>query len=109
MEEEMRNLGINAPVEEVGPVSDTHDEAVAVAELAHKRHWNELILVTQSWHMRRAGDLFEKAGIHVLRSPCTEGRYDLKNLTSPGVRLWAFRDWLHETVGYVAYRLRGWV
>jgi DUF218 domain-containing protein len=102
-------LGLHPPIDEVGPVSNTHDEAVAVARLARERGWDHVLLVTHPWHMRRAAALFEKQGLHVTCSPCVEGEYDLSNLGSPSARLHAFRDWAHEAIGLFVYRLRGWI
>lgn len=107
--EQMRALGLNYPIEVTGPVRDTHDEALAVARLARERHWDQVILVTHPWHMLRARAVFLKAGVRVLCSPCVEGNYDLNALTTPAARLHAFRDWLHEIIGYMTYRLRGWI
>jgi uncharacterized SAM-binding protein YcdF (DUF218 family) len=109
VQNEMSSLRIDFPVEEVGPVSNTHDEAVAVAALARQRGWDHVILVTQSWHMRRAAAAFERAGVKVICSPCPERSYDLQTLDGPGDRLRAFGDWMHETIGYEFYRWRGWV
>lgn len=106
---QMRVLGLDFPVETVGPVANTHDEAVAVAELARARGWKRVILVTHPWHMRRARALFLKCGLDVICSPCVEGSYDIRDLSAPGGRIKAFRDWLHETVGFEIYRLRGWL
>lgn len=102
-------LDLAIPTDAVGPVENTHDEALAVARLARERGWTRVILVTQPWHMRRARGVFVKAGLEVLCSPCVEGTYDISNLSGPPGRLEAFSDWLHETVGYGVYRLRGWL
>lgn len=107
--EQMRLLGLNYPADEVGPVADTHDEAVKISRLARQRGWKSVILVTQPWHMRRARALFIKAGLAVVCAPCAENTYDLHKLDGAGVRCRAFRDWLHETIGLLIYRLRGWV
>jgi uncharacterized SAM-binding protein YcdF (DUF218 family) len=106
---QMQVLGMNYPVDQTGPVADTHDEALEVARLARRYRWSRLILVTQPWHMRRAAATFAGAGLHVQCSPCVEGDYDLHSLDTPAGRLRAFRDWLHEAVGYQVYRKRGWI
>ena len=106
---QMQELRISAEVEVVGPVRNTHDEAVAAASLARQRGWSCVILVTQPWHMRRAAAAFEKAGLHVLCSPASEARYDWTTLHGPGDKLGCFRDWLHEFLGYRFYRFRGWI
>jgi uncharacterized SAM-binding protein YcdF (DUF218 family) len=107
--QQMKQLGITCPIDVVGPVRDTHDEALKVAELAKSRGWDTVILVTHPWHMRRAAAAFEKAGVHVLCAPCAESRYDWTTLDGPGDRLGCFRIWLHEEVGYWFYRARGWL
>jgi uncharacterized SAM-binding protein YcdF (DUF218 family) len=106
---QMSALGLHMPIEVVGPVRNTHDEALAVAKFAREKGWDHVILVTHPWHMRRAKAVFEKAGLHVLCSPCVEGRCDLRAMDDPGDRLGAFRYWLHEAVGYRVYKWRGWV
>ncbi|HZO90102.1 MAG TPA: YdcF family protein [Chthonomonadaceae bacterium] len=107
--QQMRLLGLNYPIDEAGPVRDTHDEALEVARLARQRGWSRVLLVTHPSHMRRAAAVFERAGVHVLCCPCNEGGYDLSDLRDPRDRLHAFRDWLHETIGYLVYRWRGWI
>ncbi len=106
---QMQALRLDYPIDEVGPVGNTHDEAVAVARLARERGWSRVLLVTHPWHMRRAAGVFEKAGLAVIGSPCVEGRYDLSHLDSFYSRLAAFRDWAHEAFGLRAYRRRGWL
>jgi uncharacterized SAM-binding protein YcdF (DUF218 family) len=107
--DQMLKLGMNYPIDEVGPVADTHDEAVAVARLARQRGWKRVILVTHPWHMRRARALFLKAGLDVICSPCVEGQYDMAYEPGIGTRLNGFRNWLHETLGIAVYHLRGWI
>jgi uncharacterized SAM-binding protein YcdF (DUF218 family) len=106
---QMGELGLDYPVDVVGPAGNTHEEALAVAELVRRRGWGQVILVTHPWHMRRAAAAFEKAGVRVVCAPCAEGRHDLNALPGPGDRLGAFRYWLRETVGYHVYRMRGWI
>ncbi len=106
---QMKTLGLDYPVDEVGPVFNTHDEAVKVAQLARERGWQRVILVTHAWHERRAAAVFEKAGLPVISCPCVEAEYDETTLSSPEARLHAFRVWLHEIIGYQVYRLRGWI
>jgi uncharacterized SAM-binding protein YcdF (DUF218 family) len=106
---EMQQLGMNFAVDVVGPVRNTHDEALALAKLVREKGWKRVLLVTHSWHMRRAAAVFEKAGVDVIPSACAESSYDLRTLRSPGDRLRAFRDWLHEVIGYRVYQARGWI
>ena len=106
---QMHTFGLYVPIESVGPVTDSHDEAMLVADLARSRGWKRIILVTQPWHMRRAHALFLKQGLQVICAPCAESRYDITDLDAPRGRLSAFRDWLHETLGYQVYRLHNWL
>lgn len=107
--EQMAILDLNYPIESVGPAGDTHDEALGVARLAREKGWERVLLVTHSWHMRRAAAVFEKAGVSVLCAPCAESEYDISALNTPAGRLRGFRDWVHEVVGYQIYRQRGWI
>lgn len=102
-------LGFDIPLEEVGPVRNTHDEALKVSELAQDRGWKQIILVSDASHLRRAGAVFEKTGLKVMCTPCLDRRYDLETLSTPGERWDAFRDWLWEYIGYHTYRRNGWI
>lgn len=106
---EMSDLGLNYPVQETAPVVNTHDESLEVARIARAHGWHRVILVTQSWHMRRAAALFQRTGLTIIRVPCGDNTYDSRHVSNPGDRLSAFRDWLHETVGYFVYQMRGWI
>jgi len=105
----MADFGLDYPVEQTGIASNTHDEAVLAAEIARRRHWSSVVLVTHPWHMRRAAAAFEKAGIHVICSPCAENEYDSRTIAVTHERLSAFRNWFHEVIGYESYKSRGWL
>lgn len=110
IQSQMTKLGLDSfHIDVVGHVRDTHDEALAVSQLAKERGWNRIILVTHPMHMRRAAGVFEKAGLQVICSPCAEGEFDMQLLTTPNGRLHSFRYWLHEAVGIAVYRMRGWI
>jgi uncharacterized SAM-binding protein YcdF (DUF218 family) len=106
---QMRDLGMQFPIVETARVLNTHDEAVAVGRLARQSGWTRVILVSDPSHMRRGAATFRKAGLSVICSPCIETEYDIQSPGDPGARINAFRDWLHETVGYEVYRRRGWI
>lgn len=106
---QMERLGAKHPIIEVGPVFNTHDEAVVVAKLAGERGWKRVLLVSDPTHMRRAGATFEKQGLAVICAPCPWRRYDPNVSLDPRGRLEAFRDWLHEWIGYEIYRRNGWL
>ncbi len=105
--------GLKTPVEEVGPVDNTHDEALRVADLARRRGWKRILLVTSPTHTGRAGAVFGKAlaavGAEVIVRPCVETEYDFWALQKPRHRLLAFRDTFRERLAWIAYRQRGWL
>ena len=105
----MEMMELNVPVHEVGPVRVTRDEALQVAELARREGWDSILLVTDPLHTRRAGAVFEKAGLKVVVRPATETEYDFDEMTFSGNRVPAFRDWIKEVVGWYVYRRRGWL
>jgi len=105
----MEKLRFSYPIDETGATENTHDEAIGVCLIARKAGWSRVILVSHPSHMRRASAVFEKEGLPVYCAPCPEGRYDITSLRQPEDRLLAFRDWLHEALGYEIYRIRGWV
>jgi uncharacterized SAM-binding protein YcdF (DUF218 family) len=105
----MTRLGVRGAVSSVGPVGDTHDEAVLVSKLARQQGWKKILLVTSPTHSRRAALTFAKTGLTVISTPCQETGFDLENLNTSGDRLMAFRTALHELVGLRVYRTRGWI
>jgi uncharacterized SAM-binding protein YcdF (DUF218 family) len=107
--EEMAALGFNIPLIEVGPAHNTHEEAVAVSRLARGKGWKQVLLVTSPLHTRRAGAVFQEAGLSVVVQPCPERRYDMSALRIPTHRFAAFQDWLYETVAWHVYQYKGWL
>jgi uncharacterized SAM-binding protein YcdF (DUF218 family) len=105
--EQFRHLQFDYPIEEVGPVDNTYDEARLVAQLLKEKGWKRVILVSDPTHLRRAAATFKKAGVPVLCSPCRNPEYDITRIKDPGERLKACRDLFHETIGYETYRLQG--
>jgi uncharacterized SAM-binding protein YcdF (DUF218 family) len=109
VQRQMAALGLSAPIDEVGPAVNTHDEALLVARLARKRGWKQVLLVTSPAHTRRARATFLKAGLQVLVRPSPERDYELSSLNDPVQRLRAFRHWIYEWAGWHLYQRRGWV
>jgi uncharacterized SAM-binding protein YcdF (DUF218 family) len=52
-----------------GEVGNTADEARAVKELATRRGFGKILLVTTAWHLPRAARLFAKAGVGFVPFP----------------------------------------
>jgi uncharacterized SAM-binding protein YcdF (DUF218 family) len=109
---EMERLGLRAEILTVGPVVNTHDEAVAVAALARARGWTRILLATSPTHSRRAAATLEHEGLAVLSSPAVEVHFDLENLDrweTVNERFQGFSSIAHERLGLVVYRRRGWI
>jgi uncharacterized SAM-binding protein YcdF (DUF218 family) len=105
----LAELGVAVEVVAVGPVGNTRDEAVVVARLFRERGLARALVVTSPLHTRRAAAAFEQAGIEVRSVPAVETRYDVEGLATAEDRLRAFGDVLHERVGLLVYRWRGWL
>ena len=105
----MAHLGVKGDLFTVGPVRNTHDEAVAVGTLCREHGWTRLLVVTSPLHSRRACAAIEHEGLETISSPAVETRYDLETLDRLGTRLFAFGDVLHERLGLFVYRRRGWI
>lgn len=109
-----RSLKIGVKMEEVpGRVVNTHDEALAFAQLARKKKWRRVLLVTSPTHTRRSSLVFRHAGrdihLQVLPVAAQETDADLGVLTDPGDRVAAFKMAIREIVGLQVYRRRGWI
>lgn len=103
-----KRLGVDCPIETVGPVRDTHDEAELISRLARDKGWKRLLLVTSPTHTRRAVLTFRKAGLDVISTPCRETEYNLENPVRAEDRLRAFVEGVRERIGLLSYQWRGW-
>ncbi|MBT3614762.1 MAG: YdcF family protein [Verrucomicrobia bacterium] len=93
----------------------TRDEATNTAALAKEQGWKKIILVTSAWHMRRSVAMFEKVGLVVV--PVGTDFVGTSALETH----WSFYPvpWYygfhtlsmygHEQLGWLYYRLRGWI
>lgn len=106
------SLGIEVDIVTVGPVRNTRDEAVAVAALAREKAYERVIVVTSPTHTRRASAALEAEGVDVISVSSQQVYYDFEKLSDPletDNHLRAFRFILHERIGLVYYRSRGWI
>lgn len=98
--------GAVVPIEAVeAEVQTTYTEAMALRNMAADRQWRSLLLVTSPSHTRRAGAVFEAAGLQVRVVPSQVTRYDLAKPTRVSDRLAIFRDWVYESSAWLYYRL----
>lgn len=89
--------------------ASTHDEAIAVSQIARQAGWKRIILVTSPFHTRRACATFEHVGLVVSCAPADSRDIAVKSLTNPRDRLGAFSMWLYELAATLHYKRLGWV
>jgi uncharacterized SAM-binding protein YcdF (DUF218 family) len=99
----------SAQVTAVGPILNSHDEAVAVARLCGEKGWTRILAVTSPTHTRRASAALEAQGLEVVSVPAVETKFDLERLEYPGDRRQSFSNLAHEHLGLIVYRYRGWI
>ncbi|MEO8428847.1 MAG: YdcF family protein [Verrucomicrobiota bacterium] len=103
------------PAYSLGICSNTHDEARRVEPLIKEHAWRSLLLVTSAYHMKRAEATFRKLNLPITTVACDFQVVGCFNSTD---RFTAFPDseklrqmelYLHEVIGLLIYRWRGWV
>ena len=106
----------DSPIHVLDYSSNTKDEADHTKALAQKNGWKKIILVTSASHMRRAEALFKKTGLEVVAVGSDfEGLSSLEQdfriySTVPGSGGFdKLGYYLHEQVGWLYYKLRGWI
>lgn len=109
-----RRLPTTARIHVMESSRTTREEALHFAPLAAREGWGRVILVTSASHVPRAASVFRSHGIPVIPVACAfEGRARLQT-----TNLWTIVPntgdlglagmWVHEVVGSLYYRLRGW-
>jgi uncharacterized SAM-binding protein YcdF (DUF218 family) len=107
----MNSLGMSHEILVVGPVLNTHEEAVAVGALAREVGFERVLVVTSPSHSLRASLALEAEGVNVISVPSVETTFDYENLGAEvhgDDRVRAFGPLLHERVGLLYYRYKGW-
>lgn len=93
--------------------TNTRENAVFSAQLAARHDIQKVLLVTRLWHMPRAAGAFRKAGLTVVPAAPTEpGRqrkFKAKNLVPNAKTLQGATLYVHEWLGTLVYRWRGWI
>jgi uncharacterized SAM-binding protein YcdF (DUF218 family) len=101
------------PVFTLGLCRDTHDEAIAFHKLRDSNHWQTVLLVTSALHMPRSAALFKKQGLDAVPVACDFQACGVSRCAfSPFPRQARFEllgRYLHEKIGLVIYKLRGWI
>ena len=102
-------------VTNLGVCADTHAEAVQFKKLMAGHAWKKIVLVTSALHMRRSEAVFNHEGFDVVPFAC-----DFQGFGVPArfggfspfprlERLLVLSLYLHEKIGWLVYRWRGWV
>lgn len=105
----------SAPIFPLGMSANTREEAERAARLCQERKWTRLVLVSSGYHLKRSEALFKKLGVPVM--PVGAEFLGLDSLggrerwhvvpRNRGFELLGY--WVHEQVGMIYYRLRGWI
>lgn len=93
----------------LSPVRNTHDEAMLAADYLKARGLKRIIVTSSPTHTFRGAAVLEAQGLDVMASPARETRFDLETLDQPEERLASFGSIIHERLGIVVYRRRGWI
>ena len=106
----------DSPIHVLDYSSNTKDEAEQAKTLAQKNGWREIILVTSAFHMKRAEALFKKTGLKVVAAGsdfeglCSlEADFSIYNIVPGSGGFQSLRYYLHERIGWLYYKLRGWI
>lgn len=90
-------------------VRNTHDEALATLKYLRGFGLKSVIVTSSPTHTFRAAALFEGQGLDVMATPALETRFDLETLDRSEDRLASFGSIIHEQLGILVYRRRGWI
>jgi uncharacterized SAM-binding protein YcdF (DUF218 family) len=110
----LEELGIPKSVITVEGISrNTRENAVETARLLRSQGLGPVLLVTNAFHMPRAVAVFRSAGVEVIPSPSSISA----QLAQPEILDWiptmsgldTLKSVLHEKMGILVYRARGWI
>jgi uncharacterized SAM-binding protein YcdF (DUF218 family) len=99
---------------DLGICQNTHDEALSLHRMKAARGWKRITIVTSALHMRRAEAVIAKLNGEVSTVACDFRIYGVKqepwkSFPFPQTeRMKLLQDYLHEVVGSLVYRWRGW-
>jgi uncharacterized SAM-binding protein YcdF (DUF218 family) len=93
---------------------NTYENAIQTNKLMEQNQIDNVLLVTSAFHMPRALETFKAAGIHVTPAPTT---YSVTEHTQPVLLDWLpslgnlrrLEALIHEKLGILVYRYRGWI
>lgn len=94
---------------------NTHQNAVYSKQLLQQHPgYHKFLLITSSMHMRRARACFQKVGLTVTPYPTNlldqNGRTNPEYLFMPDIsNMLIWNGLMHEMIGYVAYKVKGYI
>ncbi len=93
---------------------NTYENAVYSKEILEELGEERFLLITSSAHIRRAQACFEEQGISVQPYPSMKGvgnrRWELDYLLVPSLDNFSkWRGLIHEWIGFLSYKLRGYL
>ena len=88
-------------------VTTTHDYVLQVGGLAKRERWRSLLVVTSPYHMRRMLLTFKRQApdLQIIPTPASSSYY----AHTWGIHLRQIRGLLHEYLGILYYRWKGWL
>lgn len=104
-----RDLGVPVPqIITETRVASTLDYVRGVRKIAEEQGWGRLLLVTSPYHGKRAVLTFARQApkLEILPAPLKESRFYAHEW---GIRPRQLKGLLHEALGILYYRLKGWL
>ena len=111
MAHQLEQQGVPAPSLQVEPGSaTTHQNALYSAAILKREGRYRILLVTSSWSMPRAAACFRREGLQVIPAPTLDREITRSGFSWRPQRasLRQSARFLHEYLGLLAYKLRGW-
>ncbi len=113
MAQQLALQGVPASALRTEPESaSTYQNAANSAAILNRERHHRVLLVTSIVPMRRAAASFEQQGLEVIPAPIFDPQGAPVSDTSwkpQGIVLFQTRRYLHEYLGMLAYKLRGWM
>ena len=102
---------IDIPKENLGNCDNTYDESQAIKKLADENGWDEVLLVTSAWHMPRAEAVFISSGVDAVPVACDFKSKEASRISfiPQSGQLSVMQLFLQEKIGWIYYRLNGWI
>jgi len=92
--------------------ANTHDNAVNSARMVREHEWHSVVMITSRFHMQRARECFQAAGLPVDTLPVDPRTYDPRLQDSTWLprasALETSTEALRELTGRLVYRIRGY-